>query len=88
MNTSDTAVLGNTNPDRIRELADSLDFLTEADLQVITGWTDSTCAEYRKRRKGPPWVRFGQTVLYPRLETREYLRSRIQQPTLDIKGVL
>jgi hypothetical protein len=65
--------------DRIRELADSLGFLTEADLLLLTDWSASTAESYRKRGDGPAWVRCGSNYLYPRAGVAAWLSARVRE---------
>lgn len=66
--------------DRVRRLADSLDCLTEDDLLLLAGVTHGTAAAWRKRGIGPPYVRFGNVVLYPRQGLRKHLDDELREP--------
>jgi hypothetical protein len=66
--------------DRLRRLADSLDCLLEEDLLLLAGVTHGTAAAWRKRGIGPPYVRFGNVVLYPRRGLRKHLDAELREP--------
>jgi hypothetical protein len=61
------------------------DFLTEDELEAElrkkthTG-SKRTLRNWRTQRKGPPWVKTGNTVLYPSSGFLDWLTSQIQQP--------
>jgi hypothetical protein len=65
---------GNEN-DRVRQMADSLDCLTEEDFQLLAAATANTVEAWRKRGQGPAWLRLGNRVLYPRKAVAKYLDS-------------
>lgn len=48
--------------DRIRELADSLGFVPDIDVLLLTGWSPVTLEQYRKRGDGPP---YGERLAVP-----------------------
>ncbi len=73
---------------RLRHLADSLDCLTEADLQLLAEITPNTAEAWRKRRQGPAWVRIGNRVLYPRAEVSDFILSRKREHVALGKSVL
>jgi hypothetical protein len=64
---------------RIRELADSLGYVTEEDVLLMTEWSPSTLEAYRKRGDGPPFVRFGARYYYPRKQLADYLAERVKE---------
>ena len=64
-----------TTSERIGHLARSLDFFTEEDFASLAGIKASTAEAWRKRGKGPRFVRLGNRVLYPRDAVLEHLRS-------------
>jgi len=58
----------NTTPEetsRLRKLADSLQCITDDDLQLLADVTPSTAEAWRKRGQGPAYIRIGNRVLYP-----------------------
>ena len=65
--------------DRIRELADSLGFVSEADLLLMSQWSPETAAAKRRRGEGPPYVRFGCQYYYPKSQLAHYLRTRVRE---------
>jgi hypothetical protein len=74
---------------RQRDLADSLEMLTEGDLQLMTGWTDETIRAKRKRAEGPPYVRFGLHYYYPRRPLAEFLADKVRVVKgAEAKGLL
>ena len=64
------------NIDRLRKLADSLNCITEADLQLLAEITPSTSEAWRKRGQGPEYIRIGNRVLYPHKAVADYMESR------------
>lgn len=74
---------------RFRDLAHSLDCLTEGDLQVLAGCTPLTAEAWRKRGTGPDYIRLGNNYLYPRKAMAEFLAARVRvRPTPSMKGQL
>ncbi|MDO8262193.1 MAG: hypothetical protein Q7T21_03100 [Gallionella sp.] len=63
------------NLGRLRVLADNLDCLTEEDFQLLAEITPGTAEAWRKRRKGPEYIRIGNRVLYPRKAVAKHLES-------------
>ena len=61
---------------RLRELAQQLGCLTEAEHLLLSGWAPATAKSKRKRGEGPPYVRHGRHYLYPRAQYEQYLASR------------
>lgn len=61
--------------DRLRTLADRLDCLIEEDFQLLAEITPGTAEAWRKRRKGPDYIRIGNRVLYPRKAVAMHLES-------------
>ena len=60
---------------RVQELAESLDCMTEQDFQLLAEITPGTAEAWRKRRKGPDYIRIGNRVLYPRKAVAKHLDS-------------
>jgi predicted DNA-binding transcriptional regulator AlpA len=52
--------------DTLREIAHSLGCLVPSEIQALTGWSESTLEAYRKRGKGPSFIKTGKHYLYPR----------------------
>lgn len=61
--------------ERLRSLADRLDCLIEEDFQLLAEITPGTAEAWRKRRKGPDYIRIGNRVLYPRQAVAKHLDS-------------
>jgi len=61
--------------DRIRAMADGLDCLLEEDFRLLAAATQGTIEAWRKRGKGPAYIRLGNRVLYPRQAVAEHLAS-------------
>ena len=59
--------------DRLRNLADSLDCLTEQDFMLLTKPTEGTVEAWRKRGKGPDYILAGNRFLYPRQAVASFL---------------
>ncbi len=65
---------------RLQSLADSLDCLTEEDLQLFAAITPGTAEAWRKRHKGPAFIRIGNRVLYPRKAVADHLATLTRAP--------
>jgi len=65
--------------DRIRDLAQSLNCLSEADFCLLADIAPGTAESWRKRRKGPAYVLFGNRYLYPRAAVAEHLADHIRE---------
>ena len=74
--------------DRVRELAHSLDCLTEGDLLELGGYTQGTLQSKRKRGTGPEYILFGNNYLYPRKSFALYLESQVRERKSLAKGML
>ncbi len=66
------------NIDRLRKLADSLNCMTEDDLQLLAGVTPNTSEAWRKRGQGPAFIRIGNRVFYPTKAVAEFMESRLR----------
>jgi hypothetical protein len=51
------------------------DFYSEQDLEKRTGVSRRTWQSRRQRGAGPPWVRCGRRILYPRSSADQFLRG-------------
>ncbi|MDP3106951.1 hypothetical protein [Hydrogenophaga sp.] len=69
-------------------MADSLDCITEEDFQLLAGATPGTVEAWRKRGKGPAWLRLGTRVLYPRKQVAKYLDGIVKERSNEAKGAL
>jgi hypothetical protein len=78
-----------TTAQRAQALAESMDCLTEDDLCALYDVEPSTAEAWRKRRKGPPYIRAGNAVLYPRSGVKADLDARVRsQDNLPAKELL
>lgn len=57
------------------DLAQSLDCITDEDLQSLARVKASTTEAWRKRGTGPAYIRLGNRFLYPRKAVAKYLDS-------------
>lgn len=57
----------------MRQMAERLDCLIEEDFQLLAGATANTVEAWRKRGKGPAYIRLGNRYLYPRKAVAKYL---------------
>lgn len=55
-------------------------YLTEAELSAATNKSIRSLRQYRQQQIGPPWVNWGNRVLYPRDGFLAYLKSMEQAP--------
>lgn len=53
---------------------------TEAEKAKQYGKSVRTLQLWRQKRIGPPYIKLGNTVLYPDDEDEKYLRDLVQQP--------
>lgn len=67
------------DPQRLKELADRLDCLTEDDLNILTLTKPATTQSWRKRGTGPSYILAGNRVLYPRAEVELFLRAKVRE---------
>ena len=67
--------------DRVREMADKLDCLTEEDFCILANATPLTVETWRKRGTGPAYVRLGRRYLYPRKALAQHLESLMRERT-------
>ena len=58
------------------ELAKEIDCWTADEFAAFTGCTPLTLEAWRKRGKGPDFVRAGNAVLYPRSEVQAWLKQQ------------
>lgn len=65
--------------ERARELARSLDCLSEEDFCILADVTPKTAEAWRKRGKGPAYVLIGNRFLYPRGKIAEFLQGRVRE---------
>ena len=73
----------------VRALAQSVDCITEDDLNLLTGTTPGTTESWRKRGKGPAYVLIGNRYLYPRTAVAEFVQSNVRERrAMPAKGLL
>ena len=69
--------------DRLRNIADKLDCLTETDIMLLGKLTQSTVEAWRKRGQGPAYILLGNRYLYPRKAVAQYLESATRTRSLQ-----
>ena len=65
--------------ERVRDIAQSLDCVTEPDLCLLADITPATAESWRKRGKGPAYALIGNRYLYPRSEVAAFLKSIVRE---------
>ena len=55
-------------------------YKTESEKAAEYGKSVRTMQLWRQKRIGPPFVKLGNTVLYPDSEDEKWLRDQLQQP--------
>lgn len=60
---------------RLRELTTALDCLSEQDFCLLCDIELGTAEAWRKRHKGPMWIRMGNRVVYPMPYLRDWMRE-------------
>jgi hypothetical protein len=61
-----------------RALAERLDCIIEDDLATLANVLPSTVIDWRRRGAGPPYVKLGNTVLYPCIHLAAYLHAHVR----------
>ena len=64
-----------TELERVRQMAATLDCFIEEDFQQLANATPGTTQAWRKRGKGPAYILLGKRYLYPRPAVAQYLAS-------------
>jgi len=74
----------------VRDLAQSMDCLSEADFCLLAGVTPNTAEGWRKRGKGPSYVLIGNRYLYPRAAVAKFIGQNLRErrPVVGPKSVL
>lgn len=73
----------------VDQIAASLDCLTAAQLCRLGAITAMTADAWRRRGVGPAYVRFGNTVLYPRKHVADFLLQNVRERRApEAKGLL
>ena len=67
--------------DRLRNIADQLDCLTETDIMLLGKLSQSTVEAWRKRGQGPAYILLGNRYLYPRKAVAKYLETITRERT-------
>lgn len=67
--------------ERVRQMADKLDCLTEEDFILLAGATPSTVESWRRRGQGPAYVLIGRRYLYPRKAVAKHLEALTRERT-------
>ncbi len=62
--------------EQVQRLIDEADCVEERVVSELAGRKLSTLADWRKRDVGPPWVRCGGRVLYPRAALLAWMLKR------------
>lgn len=65
--------------EELRELARALDCFTEGDVLTLGNLKPNTLEAWRKRGKGPPYIVFGRTFLYPRVQLSDHLQALVRE---------
>ncbi len=75
-----------TDPVRLRELAQRFDCMTEDDFRQLANITPSTALDWRKRRRGPAFIRLGNQVFYPNKAVQSHMEmlTRERLPTMGM----
>lgn len=73
---------------RLQEIADRLDCVTEEDLCLLAHAKLSTLEAWRKRGQGPSYIRIGNRVLYPRKAIAAHLETLTRERASPRKGLL
>lgn len=60
--------------------ADTGELMTPAEMREALQLSDSTLAQWRWMRKGPPWVKVGRHVRYPRAGYLAWLAAGADTP--------
>lgn len=73
---------------RIRELAHSLDVLTDDDFALLAGVKLTTTDAWRRRGTGPSYVLLGTRYFYPRVAVAEFLTVKTRERSTTMRGSL
>jgi hypothetical protein len=74
---------------QVRELAASLGCMTREEFELLVSVEDTTADAWRRRGKGPRWIRAGNRVFYPRDAVRQWFESLVREPaTVPAKEAL
>jgi hypothetical protein len=70
-----------TEIDRVRLLAQSLDCMPEEDLCLLANVSPTTAENWRKRGKGPAYVLLGNRFLYPLSAVADFVKHNVRERT-------
>ena len=73
---------------RVREIAQSLDVLTDVDFAMLAGVKPSTTEAWRKRGGGPAYALIGNAYYYPRAAVAEFLTAKTRERSSVMQGSL
>lgn len=73
---------------RLREIADRLNCVTEEDLCILAEAKPGTVEAWRKRGIGPSYVRIGNRVLYPLKDVAAHLETLKRERSAPGKALL
>lgn len=65
--------------ERVRELAQQIDCIAEADFCLLADITPGTAEAWRKRGKGPAYARIGRRYLYPVKAVADFMAGAIRE---------
>jgi hypothetical protein len=75
--------------ERVRELAQQIECISEADFCLLADITPGTAEAWRKRGKGPAYALIGNRYLYPRQAVAEFMAGAVRQRrTISAKDLL
>lgn len=77
-----------TEAQRLREIADRLNCVTEQDLCILAETKPGTVEAWRKRGIGPAYVRIGNRVLYPLKDVAAHLETLKRERNASGKALL
>lgn len=64
---------------RLRIIANELGCYLVSDIEALTDLSADTLANMRAKGKGPDYIYFGRTVLYPKELVHAFIRSNVGQ---------
>lgn len=74
------SVTAAADTDRVRQLAQAVDCITEGDLCALAAISPATAETWRKRGKAPPYLILGNRALYLRKGLQEFIERQAKQP--------
>ena len=70
-----------SDPQRLSQLAESIDCFTEEDFLLLGEIKPSTAEAWRKRGGGPAYVLLGNRYLYPKTAVKAFVQSLVRERT-------